>query len=75
MKRFKAGRQYLVNGGGIVYVMRRTARYVVVCGHLHDGFGVYCRKRIRKDFGTSETILVPTQYHGVNYLCFADEEV
>ena len=70
MKQFEIGKRYQVNGGGIITVVKRTAKYIVFTGDYSG------KRSINSDnlFNQGENILIPSNYPGMKYFCFAGHE-
>ena len=70
MKQFEIGKRYEVNGGGTITVLKRTAKYIVFDGDYSG------KRSISSDnlFNLGENILIPSDYPGMKYFCFAGHE-
>ena len=70
MKQFEIGKRYQVNGGGTITVLKRTAKYIVFTGDYSG------KRSISSDnlFNLGENILIPSDYSGMKYFCFAGHE-
>ena len=73
MKRFEASKTYDISGyqAGTNFVEKRTECYVWFTGSFTG------KRRIIADylFGLGENILIPSEYSGLTYFCFADSVV
>lgn len=77
IKTFETGKEYFVNGGGNITVIKRTKNYITVSGSTkHDTienkrFYIYGSNM----FGLGENIIIPySKYKAVVYFCFAGHE-
>ena len=70
MKQFEIGKRYQVNGGGIITVVKRTGKYIVFTGDYSG------KRSISSDnlFNLGENIMIPSDYPGMKYFCFAGHE-
>ncbi len=77
MKKFKTGHIYFINGGGEIYVIKRTPCYIKAFGKTKHGefktsrFFIYDLNL----FGLGENILITNENcKSVKYFCFAGHE-
>lgn len=77
MKVFETGKEYFINGGGSITVIKRTKNYITISGKTkHDTFK---NKRFYiydcNLFNLGENILIPSsEYKALKYYCFAEHK-
>lgn len=77
MKVFEIGKEYFINGGGEIYVIKRTPCYIKAFGKTkHSEFRT--KRFFIYDlnlFGLGENILIPNENcKSIKYYCFAGHE-
>ena len=78
MQKFQAGHNYYINGGGEIYVIKRTEKYITVSGKTKHDAILYKRFYVYDDnaFNLGEYILIDSGIKRANlkYFCFAGHE-
>ena len=78
IKTFETGKEYFVNGGGIITINKRTNRYIWISGSYKDRFN-WNNKQFMVDknnwFNLGECIVFKNmKYKQISYFCFAGHE-